>query len=363
MFQEGWSILLPEKSTSISVELCRRLGTPLIEGSKAIFVWYGVQPARLMGDFNDWDEEHPVALARRENNCWVYELDLPQDAYMEYIFLDEQRKRILDPYNRRIGPNGLGKLNNFFYMPGGSPTPWRHRQYKNKQVKVHHRPIPCHPYLTGNHRMVHFYQPPVSESSPLLVVWDGGEYLRLGHLVAIVENLIASGLIRPLALAMVDNSPSARFREYACSDATLGFLLDRLLPEAQKQLNLLDPQKHPGAFGVMGASLGGLMALYTGLRLPQIFGKVLAQSGAYTMRDSDFITSFMVDYGPVPPVHVWMDAGRFEGLLEANRRMHARLSARGYDVHYNEYNAGHNYTAWRNDLHHGLECLFTPENY
>jgi enterochelin esterase family protein len=47
-----------------------------------------------------------------------------------------------------------------------------------------------------------------------------------------------------------------------------------------------------------------------------------------------------------------------ETLLEPNRRMRALLEARGMLVGYREYPAGHNYTAWRDDLWRGLEALF-----
>ena len=63
----------------------------------------------------------------------------------------------------------------------------------------------------------------------------------------------------------------------ACGESTLLFVAAQVLPLARAHLNLLDPAKHPGAYGVLGASMGGLMALYTGLRLPRIFGHVLSQ--------------------------------------------------------------------------------------
>jgi enterochelin esterase-like enzyme len=34
------------------------------------------------------------------------------------------------------------------------------------------------------------------------------------------------------------------------------------------------------------------------------------------------------------------------------------LLGRGYDVTYREFNAGHNYPAWRDDVWRGLEALF-----
>jgi enterochelin esterase-like enzyme len=192
----------------------------------------------------------------------------------------------------------------------------------------------------------------------LVVVWDGGDYLRRAKLAVMVENLILARRIRPIALAMPENGGPARTLEYACSEATLGFVLSALIPQALQRLNLMDPDEQPGAFGVLGSSLGGLMALYTGLRLPGIFGHVLAQSGAFHVEGYEFITSFMVEYGPRPPLKVRMDVGRYEDLLGSNRVMFEQLTSHDYEVSYHEYSGGHNYASWRNALPAGLVDLF-----
>jgi enterochelin esterase family protein len=58
-----------------------------------------------------------------------------------------------------------------------------------------------------------------------------------------------------------------------------------------------------------------------------------------------------------------MDVGQYDfpTLLAANRRMYKLLSKKGYQVSYQEYNGGHNYTAWRNDFWRGLEYLFAHD--
>jgi enterochelin esterase-like enzyme len=337
---------------------CQREGTPLIEENLAVFVWHGENPPRLMGDFNGWDEGTAIELQAGGENLWFYELELPDDAYIEYIFVTENLERALDPFNPRITPNGMGKTNQFFYMPKGKPSPWILRSYRQPRGVVNPVIVEAGGFLAGGKRTVHFYQPPVDEPAPLMVVWDGGDYLRRAKLATTVDNLIAAERIRPLALAMVEGGGPARLMEYACSETTIGFILSHLLPEAYQNLNLIDLDKEPGAFGVMGASMGGLMALYTGLRLPHLFGRVLAQSGGYRLSGYEFITSFMVEHGPRAPVKIWMDVGRYEHLLEANRMMKTKLEEHGYAVDYHEINAGHNYPAWRDDLPGGLEFLF-----
>jgi enterochelin esterase family protein len=53
-----------------------------------------------------------------------------------------------------------------------------------------------------------------------------------------------------------------------------------------------------------------------------------------------------------------MDVGTLDDLLEDNRRMIALLDRKRYSATYREFSAGHNYTAWRNDLWRGLEEMF-----
>jgi enterochelin esterase family protein len=53
-----------------------------------------------------------------------------------------------------------------------------------------------------------------------------------------------------------------------------------------------------------------------------------------------------------------MDAGRYEWLLEGNRRLYSLLNEKQYKVRYHEFSGGHNYTSWRNDLWRGLIFMF-----
>ncbi len=154
------------------------------------------------------------------------------------------------------------------------------------------------------------------------------------------------------------NGKSRRSLEYACSDATLAWLDHEILPLARKQLNLLDIEEHPGAFGVLGASFGGLMAMYTGLRMPEVFGRVLSQSGVFEIEGRDFAAVDLIRHGQANQLKVWMDGGKLEWLVEDNRRVHQLLVEKQYQAAYREFTGGHCHTAWRDDVWRGLEALF-----
>jgi enterochelin esterase family protein len=333
-----------------------REGAPVLDGDSATFLWRGARPPRLMGDFTNW-ETGPLELHPAAPGLWTRTLRFDPQAYIEYCFVSG-KKRVPDPLNPRVTPSGLGFDNHFFYMPQGAPTPLTVSPGGFPAGTLTRHELPARPFLTSRTRRVWLYQPAGDAPLPLWLVWDGQDYLERALLVNIMENLVAAGRMRPVALAFVQNGGPNRSLEYFCSEATLAFVVESLLPFARQHLNLLDLGQHPGSYGVMGASMGGLMALYAGLRLPEIFGRVLSQSGAFAFGGAHLpVARDLIQYAPVQPVKVWMDAGKYEWLLRPNIDTHAQLLQRGYDVTYREFPAGHNYPAWRNDLAYGLEHL------
>lgn len=329
--------------------------TPMIEENRAVFLFSGPHKPFLVGDFNQWDDEQAIALEPIGEGLWRTTLALPEDAYMEYAFIINGA-RVLDPTNPRRVRSGLGSQNNYFYMPGAAPSTFATRSRLTGAISRHR--VEDSMRLARPRRDIILYAPATNAPVPLVVVFDGLDYLRRGRLVNIVENLIAAGRIRPVALALVHNAGAARFVEYACNDSTVSFIINRVVPLARQHLHLVDPHRHPGAFATLGASMGGAMALYTALRYAEVFGKVIAQAGAFQIRGEDLSVFDLIEKPEVPPLSVWMDCGRFDFLLGANRRMRDALARKGCQVAYREMNAGHNYTAWRDDLSYGLEHLF-----
>ncbi|MCL4255788.1 MAG: esterase family protein, partial [Anaerolineae bacterium] len=170
--------------------------------------------------------------------------------------------------------------------------------------------------------------------------------------------------IQPIALALIDCSKKARFMEYNCGEVTLELVNGLLMPLAKQELNLIDIEKNAGAYGVIGASMGGLMALYTGMRYPHIFGHVISQSGAFRnfISEEKLLYRHLIDTFPTPPpLKIWMDCGVVEWLVEANRDTSTLLKNKGWDVTYHEFNGGHNNRMWSNMLEHALPTIFPYE--
>jgi enterochelin esterase-like enzyme len=348
----------------------RTQGTPLIDGNTATFVWLGSKAPALAADFTDWERGDTVRMQRTARGVWTYSLELPPGAYIEYAFL-EGEERLVDPYNPRTTPNGIGDTNHYFYMPPGEPTPLAKPNRSAAHGVITKHVLPTEGLLASSKRAVWFYQPAVDQPVPLVVVWDGKDYLRRVRLPVIVDNLIDQKRIHPVALAMIDNGGPARVVEYACSEASLAFLMVSVFPLAQSQLNLLDYKTHPGAgeprggaYGVLGASMGGLMALFTALHVPEIFGKALCQSGAYEFWGPNDLVFGLARQANPKDFRLWLNVGLydFRSLMKADRHMQTLLTEHGFTFEHRQYPAGHNYPAWRDEVWRGLEYLFPPTN-
>jgi enterochelin esterase family protein len=333
--------------------------SPVLDGHSATFVWYGKRAPLLIGDFTDWEDGKPVRLKRRAPEMWTYRLELPADAYIEYAYV-ENDERFDDPLNPKITPNGYGKLNHYFYMPAARPTSLARKMKNVSAGTVTSHVIRDEDLIVGGERQVYLYRPAETGPTPLLVVLDGPDYLHRASLARIVDNLAAQKHIRPISMAMVANAGQAREVEYSCSESTVRFINNDIIPLARQHLDLIDLQAAPGAYGILGASLGGLIAFYTACRLPHVFGSCLSQSGAFWLDEFESVAFDLIRNGPPRPLKIWLDAGLFDAipLLQANQEMYAALSSRGYDARYREFPAGHNYTAWRDDIWRGLEYIF-----
>ena len=353
-------------SNNSLIQRAEESGNPVIQNNRATFFWEGDSAPYLISDVTDW-EERPKPFKRlisTRNSAsakpiWSCSLSVPRDAYVEYAFYDPvTEEHVLDPWNSNSVSNGLGNRNNFFYMPETMPSPFSMRRAEVRSGTLTRHHVDAGFLQDDGERDIYLYKPPSSKPVPLVVVYDGYDYLHRARLATIVDNLIADRRVRPIALAFLQNGRSRRNVEYLCSDATIHWLDREILPLAREHLRLINIEEHPGAYGVLGASAGGLMSMYTGFRMPEIFGKVICQSGVFGLDGRDFAVVDLVRYGHARDLKIWMDIGTLDELLEDNRHMVALLNEKEYNVTYREFAAGHNYTAWRNDLWRALEAMF-----
>lgn len=218
--------------------------------------------------------------------------------------------------------------------------------------------------LLGNERRVFLYRPPgydPAEAYPLVLCFDGQAYTDDTYvpLPTVLDNLLAEGAIPPVVAvlpASLDNE--TRHRELALDEPFLAFLVEELLPWAQARLSFAGD---PARTVVAGSSLGGLTAVFCGVRRPDRFGLILSQSGAFQLGalPAELAASgrlplrFALDVGAYETVQY----GRYPALLHLSVHLRDVLVAKGYPVAFLEHPGGHDYLWWRETIAEGLIAL------
>jgi enterochelin esterase family protein len=285
----------------------------------------------------------------------------------------------LNPKRYRLDPESADgpeyRGNSVLEMPGAPLQPW-----VAQRPGVHAGRVERHRFKSAtldNEREIAIYLPPQysphADPYPLLVLFDEDAYLSLVPTPVILDNLISEGRIPALAALLVGNAPGARDRELVCSPEFTRALVTELLPWAHGQYNFTSD---PRLTVVAGSSAGGLAAACSGLWHPEVFGNVLAQSGAFhrtptsggnaadSSSEPNWVARQFIS-SPKKPLRFYLDAGSAEfnatggadSILFCTRTLRDVLRAKGYEVHFQEFEGGHDYLSWRGTLADGLMAL------
>ncbi len=231
--------------------------------------------------------------------------------------------------------------------------------------------------VLGRPRRLWVYTPPgyslnSAGEYDFLLAFDGGLYLGDIPLPAILDSLIAAKRIRPtVAILLDDSSSTARLADLANHQKFADFIGDELMPWLQKVWKFSSDPHHRI---IIGTSAGGLAAAFIALRRPDLFGKVLSQSGAF-WRGAEGTNTAPFEWltgqfaaTPKRDIYFFIDVGAKENLgamqgtapsiLDANRHIHQILLSKGYQVAYQEIpDGGHAPEFWSKRLPVGLIML------
>lgn len=275
-----------------------------------------------------------------------------------------------DPLNRRTYPAQSGEPWSVGEGPSAPSQPWvgKRSDVPTGDVREYH----FNSRILGNERSVWIYTPPGYEPRrperyPLLLLFDGEAYTRIVPTPTILDNLIADRRIRPIIAVFVGNAEGARNRELAAYDPFAHFLVRELMPWARGRLHITSS---PADTVVAGSSFGALTATFVALRYPDLFGRVLSQSGSYWWApDTDTERERLTrEFATTPRLGIrfYLDVGTLEiyptrnsgpTMLDVNRRLRDVLRSNGYSVEYAEFEGGHEYVNWQGTLGHGLIAL------
>jgi enterochelin esterase family protein len=300
-----------------------------------------------------------------EGDLWFLRVRLPSEARIEYrlaIQRDGREVEIDDPLNPPDAPNPFG-VNSVAWGPGYRRPEWSLPDpavLAGRMLEVRVRST-----VYASRRHYDLYVPAGHDTGglPLLVVHDGSDYRRFAGLLTVLDNLIASGSVRPLTALLID--PANRLNEYAAHPGHAHHVVEEVLPHIRRRYQV---GVSPAEICLMGASLGAVAALSTVWHYPETVGSVILQSGSFFhrpdgSRGSDVLApvwNFLRDFEAEPHlegVATYISAGRYEGVIDANRRLAQRIRASAPRVRYKETWDGHHWGSWRDRLSEALTWL------
>jgi len=320
--------------------------SPHVTDSQATFFYKGdAGTVSLAGEHNRWEQE-PMG---RDRDLWVIEKTFPENARIEYKYIVDG-EWIPDPLNTT--PSDLSD-NSTLFMPGyrsdyraiiQMDVPWG-RLIRDQSV---------HSKSLNKEMRYHVYLPPDYDrqtQTNVLYAMDGRDYLRFAHINRILDYLIHTGDIPPVMAVLAD--PYDRDVEYTCYEPYIRYMIEELMPRAEETY-LRD--RGDIDRGVMGASWGGLTAIYLAVSEPYLFGRVFTQSGSYW--PGEFKLFHIVAEAVTPPIDFCLQTGTIEDTEEMNDAMAELLRAKGYTVDYVKYAESHSWINWRGHLSEGLKKLY-----
>ncbi len=299
---------------------------------------------------------------------WVLQADIPHQSRIEYKFEVVQRGHshwIRDPLNKHLAYDPFGA--NSVCQGAGYLTPeWTLEDTESRAGTLEDIEIDSQAYGGKRHLTVYLparFRP--RRRYPLLIVHDGPDYKRYSSLKFVLDNLIHRNEVAPLIVAL--QHPVQRLQEYPDHPAQAQFTVHEVLPLLQERYPIHDlPQMR----GLMGASFGGVATLSTAWRHPEVFGRLLLQSGSFAFTDIgenkrgplfdpvvDFMNRFRKNPGKFSE-KVFVTCGMYESLIYENRSIVPLLQKTGMEVEYRESRDGHNWINWRDHLRDALTWLF-----
>jgi predicted alpha/beta superfamily hydrolase len=191
------------------------------------------------------------------------------------------------------------------------------------------------------------------------------------HVGQTADQSINAGAVEPLIIVGIYNSGKARIREYTPTrvpklgggraDRYAKFLILELKPFIEREYRILPG---PEKTGIGGSSLGGLVSLYLGLRLPNIFGKLAALSPSVWWNQR-VMHRFAAAADVRPRPSIWLDIGTREGprIVQDVEQFRDVLLQKGWqlglDLHYQRVEGGeHNEAAWAQRVGPFLQFLY-----
>lgn len=323
---------------------------PFAIHDSVVFMYKGKSEPYWAGDFNGWGSETTGWKGKKIGNSdfWWLKKQFPPDARLDYKVV-VGNSWILDPSNPQIQYSGWGPNSQLTMPEWIFPAETELHQGVISGSLSEIQQIQSNSTNLGykvNYRVYLPYNYASTDRMPVIYVTDGHEYAdaKLGAMTIILDNLIYEGIIDPVVAVFVDprnptNGENRRMDEYRANIRFVNFLADELVNKIDENYKTLQ-SSHERA--ILGTSLGGWNAAYTGFHRSDKFGLIGIHSPAF---DNAILNSF--EKSEKLDLKLFMSTGTIYDTQLKAASMRDILQAKGYDLNYIEVNQGHSWGNWR----------------
>ncbi len=299
---------------------------------------------------------------------------VPNDICFSYRFiikdiLTGKVSKDIDKYNPDKIP--IGEVYGFSYsvfdLRKNEPD-WNAKRYNNLNSRMD--TLLYEDKIVNKRRNIYVYLPPDydndrPEAYPVIFLFDASIYLNRVEVPNILDNLIIEGEIEPMIAVLIESYRSTRDIILPLNFEFKDEFITDFLPLIRNNYNTsLKPE-----FNIIGGiSYGGLAATFIAFYYPDIFGKILSQSGSFWrdlqltdlqdkwIRNDWLINRFITEENK--NLQLYFDWGLQENwVLGANRKMVHVLEQKGYKYKFIEFNGWHDWSNSRKTFPQGLMYL------
>ncbi len=345
---------------------------PLVSTGQVTFVWIGDAQKVSLLRWIHGGVDQSVFTQVPDTPLWLLSMDVTDGGRFEYklcIHHADNEHWILDPLNKNTAGDPYGE-NSVCKTFGYAQPEWSKPQ-NAPTGSIHELLVTSEVFEETRQEQVYLPAGYIEDVPlPLLVIHDGADFVTYADLATSLDNLIHTGAIPPVVVALVQTKD--RMGEYARGRRHARYLVSELLPALESRYALSDKVQQRV---LLGASLGAVAALSTVFRYPGVFGGAVLQSGSFILDDKKLqgrphpvfrqvarLVRAFRRAPEMPNFRAFVTTGELEGLASENRALAQLLEEGDVDVQFKSAWDGHHWHNWRDQLRDGLTWVLRPDD-
>ncbi len=318
--------------------------------------------------------EKPLPMQKDDQGVWSVTTDPLEPDFYGYSLVPDG-VALIDPSNHLMKPNLLF-TQSMVHVAGSAALPWEVKEVPHGEV--HHHFFKS--AIVGDYRDFYVYTPPdynprSRKKYPVLYLLhgysdDASAWTAVGQANVILDNLISSGLVKPMLVVMPlgygDLEMLTRgfgaFRDVELRQRSFNrfrdSLLNEVMPAVEREYHVSKKRQDRA---IAGLSMGGAESLFVGLNNLDRFAWVGAfSSGGLS---DDFAKDFPgLDSSANDQLRLlWISCGREDRLMEFNRKLRDWLKSKRVQFTPVETPGMHTWMVWRRNLADFTQLLFQSQ--